>query len=64
MAHSLVTLRRTDRYRGLAFLVFRFFAMRRELARLKQWAETGSFVRGGLFERPHHAGRLCRRCRR
>ena len=49
---SLVTLRRTDRYRGLAFLVFRFFAMRRELARLKQWAETGAFARGGLFERP------------
>ena len=49
---SLVTLQRTDRYRGLAFLAFRFFAMRRELARLKQWAETGTFVRGGLFERP------------
>jgi Zn-dependent protease len=49
---SLVVLRRTDRYRGLAFPVFRFFAMRRELARLRQWAETGSFVRGGLFERP------------
>ena len=38
---SLVTFRRTDRYRGLAFLIFRFFAMRRELARLKEWAETG-----------------------
>ena len=49
---SVVTLRRTDRYRGLAFPVFRFFVMRRELARLKQWAETGSFVRRGLFERP------------
>ena len=49
---SVVTLRRTDRYRGLAFPVFRFFMMRRELARLKQWAETGAFVRGGLFERP------------
>jgi Zn-dependent protease len=49
---SLVTLRRTDRYRGLAFPVFRFFVMRRELARLKEWAETGSFVRRGLFERP------------
>jgi len=40
---SLVTLQRTDRYRGLAFLAFRFFfAMRaRACPRLKQWAETG-----------------------
>ena len=29
-----------------------FSRMRRELARLKEWAETGSFVRRGLFERP------------
>ena len=45
---ALVALRRTDRYRGLVFPVFRFFVMRRELARLKQWAETGSFLRRGL----------------
>lgn len=49
---SLVTLRRTDRYRGLAFLVFRYFATRRELARLKEWAETGAVTRRFLFERP------------
>jgi Zn-dependent protease len=49
---SLVTLRRTDRYRGLAFLVFRYFAMRRELSRLKEWGETGAVTRRFLFERP------------
>jgi len=49
---SLVILRRTDRYRGLAFLVFRYFALRREAARLKEWVETGAVTRRGLFERP------------
>src|SRR6185369_4790900 len=38
---TVVTLTRTDRYRGLAFLVFRYFAMRRELAKLREWGETG-----------------------
>ncbi|MBX3579993.1 MAG: site-2 protease family protein [Rhizobiaceae bacterium] len=47
-----VTLSRTDRYRGLAFLAFRYFALRREMARLKSWAETGTVRRVGLFERP------------
>lgn len=32
---------RTDSYRGLAFLIFRYFAMRREITKLKVWAETG-----------------------
>ncbi len=48
----LVTLTRTDRYRGLAFLVFRYFALRRELGKLKIWAETGQYRAGGLFEHP------------
>jgi Zn-dependent protease len=43
---------RTDRCRGLAMFVFRYFAMRREIARLKSWAETGKFRRGGIFEHP------------
>lgn len=46
-----VTLAETDRYRGLAFIVFRFFAMRRMARQLKQWAETGHYKRGGLFDR-------------
>ncbi|WP_246740671.1 SRPBCC family protein [Mesorhizobium sp. NZP2298] len=33
-----VTLGQTDRYRGVAFLVFRYFAMRRELSKLQRWA--------------------------
>jgi Zn-dependent protease len=47
-----VTLTRTDRYRGLAFIVFRYFALRREIRKLQSWAETGTFRRGGLFEHP------------
>lgn len=47
-----VTMSQTDRYRGVAFLVFRYFAMRRELGKLKAWAETGRFRKGGLFEHP------------
>lgn len=47
-----VTVTRADRYRGLAFVVFRHFALRRELRKLKRWAETGEYRAGGLFERP------------
>jgi len=47
-----VTLMRTDRYRGAAFLLFRYFALRRELTKLKRWAETGEFRAGGIFEHP------------
>ncbi len=47
-----VTFSRTDRYRGLAMLVFRYFALRREIGRLKSWAETGKFRQGGIFEHP------------
>jgi len=47
-----VTLTRTDRYRGGAFLLFRYFALRRELGKLKVWAETGKYRAGGIFEHP------------
>lgn len=47
-----VTLSQTDRYRGLAFLVFRYFAMRREFGKLRRWAETGQYRKGGWFEHP------------
>ena len=47
-----VTLSQTDRYRGVAFLVFRYFAMRRELSKLQHWAETGTYRKGGWFEHP------------
>ena len=42
---SRVTLRQRDRYRGLAFLIFRYFALRRKEARLKEWAATGATTR-------------------
>jgi Zn-dependent protease len=51
-AGTRVTLSRTDRYRGVAFLVFRFFAMRRELSKLERWAVTGQYRKGGWFEHP------------
>jgi len=47
-----VTLSQTDRYRGVAFLVFRYFAMRRELGKLQGWARTGRYRKGGWFEHP------------
>lgn len=47
-----VTISETDRYRGLAFVLFRCFALRRFSAKLRLWAETGSFRKGGIFEHP------------
>lgn len=47
-----VTIEQTDRYRGLAFLVFRYFALRRRLSKLRVWAETGTYRGGGMFEHP------------
>ena len=47
-----LTIRQTDSYRGAAFLVFRYFALRRRMAKLKRWAETGAYRRGGMFEHP------------
>lgn len=47
-----VTIEQTDRYRGFAFLGFRYFALRRKLMKLRVWANTGTYKPGGLFERP------------
>ena len=49
---SIVTVSETDRYRGLAFLGFRYFKIRRQLMSLKIWGETGKYRDIGLFERP------------
>ncbi|MEL6201345.1 MAG: site-2 protease family protein [Pseudomonadota bacterium] len=46
-----VTLFEIDRYRGIAFMVYRFFAMRRMVRQIKQWSETGTYKRGGWFDR-------------
>ncbi len=51
-AVTRVTLVSTDRYHGAAFLAVRYFAMRRELAKLRRWAETGRYRAGGVFEHP------------
>lgn len=47
-----LTVELTDRYRGLAFLIFRFFALRRELNALSNWLQTGKVEQTGLFEQP------------
>ena len=47
-----VTFSRTDRYRGFAFMIFRYFAARRELAKLDHWTRTGEYRKGGIFEHP------------
>lgn len=47
-----VTIASTDRYRGLAYLVFRYFVQRRHMAKLKRWAQTGRYRPGGVFEHP------------
>jgi Zn-dependent protease len=47
-----IVVEQTDRYRGLAFMVFRYFALRRELNALETWAQTGKADNSGLFERP------------
>lgn len=49
---SYVTLSEADRYRGFAFLGFRYFKIRRQLKSLKIWAETGKYRDIGVFERP------------
>jgi Zn-dependent protease len=49
---SVADIAETDRYRGIAFLVFRFFALRRLSVKLKRWAETGEYSSGGIFEHP------------
>jgi Zn-dependent protease len=47
-----LVIEQTDRYRGLAFLVFRFFALRREADALAGWLASGKVERRRLFEQP------------
>ena len=47
-----LVVEQTDRYRGIAFLVFRYFALRRELTSLDGWLKTGRAEKVGIFERP------------
>jgi Zn-dependent protease len=47
-----VTITAHDKYKGLAFPVFRFFSLRRTISRLKDFAEKGNFNPIGIFEHP------------
>jgi Zn-dependent protease len=47
-----VTISAADKYKGLAFPIFRFFSLRRTVKRLKDFAEKGKFDPVGIFERP------------
>jgi Zn-dependent protease len=47
-----LVIEQTDRYRGLALLVFRFFMIRRELHQLDSCLRTGTATRSGMFEHP------------
>lgn len=47
-----LVVEQTDRYRGLAFLIFRYFALRRELSALDGWLASGKASSSGIFERP------------
>ncbi len=49
---ALLEVEITDRYRGLAMLLFRYFATRRELAQLADWCRTGIAKPGGIIEHP------------
>ncbi|MGL4490672.1 MAG: site-2 protease family protein [Rhizobiaceae bacterium] len=46
-----VTISETDSYKGFAFLVFRYFKNRRQLANLDGWVRTGVFKSVGIFEK-------------
>lgn len=47
-----LTVEVTDRYRGFAMFLFRYFAVRRELSQLDEWVRTGHPKTGGFFEHP------------
>ncbi|MCD2175268.1 hypothetical protein [Rhizobium sp. C4] len=47
-----LTVEQTDRYRGIAFLVYRYFALRREMRSLEGWLKTGEAKKVGMFEHP------------
>ncbi|WP_337183003.1 hypothetical protein [Shinella sp.] len=49
---TALTVEQTDRYRGIAFLLFRYIQLRREMKALDQWLETGSGEVRGVLERP------------
>lgn len=55
---ALLEIEQTDRYRGLAFLLFRYFVLRREMQALDEWLKTGESLAQGYFELPLVQGGL------
>jgi Zn-dependent protease len=49
---AILEIEQTDRYRGIAFLLFRHVALRREMAALEGWLKTGQSQPQGYFEHP------------
>ena len=49
---ATLTVEQTDTYRGLAFLIFRYVALRREMHALEGWMNTGQSKPNGMFEHP------------
>lgn len=47
-----LVVEQTDRYRGFAFLIFRYFALKREMLALDSWLATGTARKVGFFEHP------------
>ncbi|MCJ8051967.1 hypothetical protein GB928_002675 [Shinella curvata] len=49
---TMLIVEQTDRYRGIAFLLFRYIQLRREMKALDQWLATGRGDMGGVLESP------------
>ena len=49
---SLVEIAETDRYKGAAFLIYRYFSLRRLASKIPVWLRTGTYTKGGMFEKP------------
>ncbi|WP_421593742.1 hypothetical protein [Shinella sp. M27] len=47
---TALTVEQTDRYRGVAFLLFRYIQLRREMKALDQWLATGKGDMSGVLE--------------
>lgn len=49
---TVLTVEQTDRYRGIAFMLFRYVQLRREMKALDRWLTTGKGEVRGVLEHP------------